>query len=148
MGAAGSSHVGGAAPSGFSKPPCHRIIAWSTASVSSPACFMQLDFFFLGFLCLQFWFCLHTQPWLELQRRGTHKEQHGAAAPISSLALSAVEETTAAQVGLLNMEMAHKRPKTVSSEKVPAQESASLTAQGGRLDAGRFVMAVKGSLCN
>lgn len=48
---------------------------------------------------------------------------------------------TAAQVGLLSMEMAHRRPKTLS-EKISAQESASLTAQGGRLDAGRFVMAV------
>lgn len=65
------------------------------------------------------WNCIEETP---------NKEQHGAAAHISCLASSAVEEMTAAQVGLLSVEMAQKMPKTYRVKR-SAQESASLTAQ-------------------
>lgn len=107
-GAAGSSRMGGAAPVGFPNLPCHLVIAWAAAVATSPPCFMQLHFFFSMFSICSAKVLPHTQSWLELHRGHSTKNT----AHVSRLASSAVEELTAAQVGLLTVEVAHKRPKS------------------------------------
>lgn len=138
--AAGSPLTDGDAPLVFPNISCLLIIAWTAAAATSPACFIQLHFTFLVFLSLQLCICLHSQPWLELHRGAPNEEQQEAAARTSHLAPDAVE-LTAAQVGLLSMEMTHKRLKMYQVNR-SAQEAASLTAQGGKLGADKFVRAV------
>lgn len=53
MRAACSSQAdGGAAPLGFPKPSVYNSFAWSSDAVTPLACFTQMDFSFLDFLCL------------------------------------------------------------------------------------------------
>lgn len=107
-GPVGSSCMGGAAPVGF---PSHLAIATLSLPglLPQPLPYLVLcnHFFFPRFSICSAKVLLHTQSWLELHQGHSKKNT----ARISHLASGAVKELTAAQVGLLTVEVAHKRPK-------------------------------------
>lgn len=136
-GAAGSSLTDGDASLVFPNISCLLIIAWTTAAASL---FYSIAFYFSGFSIPSALHLPTQSAMVEIAPRSTQRRTTGSSCPYIPPASDAVE-LTAAQVGLLSMEMTHKRLKTYQVNR-SAQEAASLTAQGGKLGADKFVRAV------